>query len=396
MLREHHTLPKPRPSADLDDRAKRLIEGPPRPPRPDRRDGILVVALAAIAVGSGLVWGGGGSDPLPASTCPDAAEATDRRVSDAGFGEGSSLPSRSDTELERELAGIAATGARYLRLDFDWSYIGRREGELDWAPVDRVVRAARACDLEVLGLLTYTPAWARGPGGSDHSPPADADDFAEFAAATVDRFRSLGVRTWEVWNEPNLAFFWEPAPDPVGYTELLVAAYDAIKESDPDATVLSGGLAPAADEADGSRVAPVTFLEEVYAAGGGDHFDAVAHHPYSFPALPLDETGNNAFVDVTPALHAVMDENGDARKHIWGTEMGAPTGSSLTADFVAQYVTQAYEAWRDWSFTGPLIWYSYRDAGTDPDDPEDNFGLVRADYTPKEPALSAFEAVVRG
>lgn len=396
-MREHRGLPEPREPADVVARVERLLEVPPPPSRGRHRDGVVVVALVAIVMGAGLVSGGIGSQPSPASTCSRGTEAAGGRVSDAGFSEGSELPGRSDRELERELAGIAATGVRYLRMDFDWSYLARKEGQIDWAPVDRVVRAARVCGLEVLALLTYTPEWARRPGGSDHSPPADADDFGEFASAAVDRFRPLGVRTWEVWNEPNLAFYWEPAPDAAEYADLLVAAYDAIKESDPNATVLTGGLAPAADQADGSRVAPVTFLEEVYAAGGGDHFDAVAHHPYSFPSLPLAEgDGDSPFLDVTPRLYEVMDEHGDGDKQVWGTEMGAPTGEGITADFVAQYVTEAYQAWREWSYTGPLIWYSYRDAGTDPADPEDNFGLVRADYRPKEPALSAFEAVMRG
>jgi hypothetical protein len=397
VVREHRVLPKPR-SADLDDRVKRLVEGPPRPPRAGRGDSIVVVALVAIVIGVGLALAGagGGSEPAAESTCPRPGAPTRDRVSDAGFSEGSGLPGRTDSELERELAGIAATGARFLRMDFDWSYLGRKEGRTDWSPVDRVVRVARRCRLEVLALLTYTPEWARRPGGSDHSPPADVTDFAEFASEAVDRYRPLGVRTWEIWNEPNLAFYWEPAPDPAEYAALLVAAYDAIKAADPDATVLTGGLARAVDEPDGAAVAPVTFLEGVYAAGAADHFDAVAHHPYSFPALPLQEDGANAFADDTPRLHEVMDEHGDRDKQVWGTEMGAPTSGDLSARFVAEYVTEAYEAWRDWSFTGPLIWYSYRDAGSDPDDPEDHFGLVRADFTPKEPALSAFEAVVGG
>jgi hypothetical protein len=393
-VREHRALPTPR-SPDLDDRVKRLIEGPPRPVRAGRGDAVLVVALVAVVIGVGLVVGGAESGTPTGVTCAEAREVAGR-APDAGFGEGSTLPSRTDAELEQELAGIAATGARYLRMDFDWSYIGRREGALDWAATERVVRQARACGLDVLGLLTYTPAWAHPPGASDHHPPTDPGDFAQFAAEAVRRFRPLGVRTWEIWNEPNVAFFWEPAPDPAEYADLLVAAYDAIKAADPDAIVLTGGLAPASDEPDGSRVAPVSFLERVYAAGAGDHFDAVAHHPYSFPALPLDATGDNMFVDVTPRLYEVMRENGDGNKEIWGTEMGAPTGGGLTTNFVAEYVTEAYEGWRDWSFTGPLLWYSYRDAGSDPDEPEDNFGLVRADYTPKEPALSAFEAVVGG
>ncbi|HEX6310531.1 MAG TPA: beta-xylosidase, partial [Acidimicrobiia bacterium] len=119
-------------------------------------------------------------------------------------------------------------------------------------------------------------------------------------------------------------------------------------------------------------------------------------HPYSFPALPLAGGADNAFGAVTPMLHEVMEEHGDGDKPIWGTEMGAPTGTAgFTPTFVAEYVTAAYDAWRTWPFTGPLLWYTYRDAGRDPMEPEDNFGLVTADYRPKEPALSAFEAVVR-
>jgi hypothetical protein len=92
-----------------------------------------------------------------------------------------------------------------------------------------------------------------------------------------------------------------------------------------------------------------------------------------------------------------MEANDDGDKLIWGTEMGAPTGEGgVSNDFLAEYVTAAFDAWRAWPFTGPLLWYTYRDAGRDPSDPEDNFGLVTVDYVPKEPALSAFEAVVGG
>jgi hypothetical protein len=392
-------LPAPRDPAGLDDRVRRLIEGPPRPLRAGRGDGVLVVAVMAVVLGAGLLaagrGSGSGSAALPPTRCADAS-ARANRVADVGFSEGAGLPGRGDAELERQLAGITATGARYLRMDFDWSYIGRQEGEFDWAATERVVRQAQQCGLEVLALLAYTPEWARPAGSGDHHPPTDPADFAAFAAEAVRRFQPQGVHTWEIWNEPNLDVFWEPAPDPAGYADLLIAAYDAIKEVDPAARVLTGGTAPAPDAADGTRVAPATFLDGVYDAGGGDHFDAVAHHPYSYPSLPLDSTGQNAFADVTPQLYEIMDEHGDGDLQIWGTEMGAPTSSVVTPDFLAQYVTQAYQAWRDWPFTGALIWYSYRDAGSDPDVREENFGLVRADFTPKEPALSAFKAVVRG
>jgi hypothetical protein len=90
-----------------------------------------------------------------------------------------------------------------------------------------------------------------------------------------------------------------------------------------------------------------------------------------------------------------MAEHGDRNEQIWGTEIGAPTIPGTSPRFVAEYVTKAYRQWDRWKFTGPLIWFSYLDAGTNPAEGEDNLGLVRADFTSKEPALTAFEKAMR-
>jgi hypothetical protein len=42
-----------------------------------------------------------------------------------------------------------------------------------------------------------------------------------------------------------------------------------------------------------------------------------------------------------------------------------------------------------------LLWYSYRDLGTDSSDPEQVFGLVKRDYSGKAPAVDAFVAGAR-
>ncbi|MGH8983668.1 MAG: beta-xylosidase [Acidimicrobiia bacterium] len=377
----------------------------PEAPEPSRRtrrpwlDGvdILVVALVALAIGVPLALAADSPDPPSDAPCAQGGTALTAPVDDAGFAAGSGLPDRSEAGLARDLEGMAATGAGYLRFDLPWSYIEEQPGQFQWAEFDRIIAGAHACGLEVIGLLTYSPEWARAPGTGEHSPPVDVDDFAAFATEAVRRYEPEGVATWEIWNEPNIDVFWEPAPDPAAYADLLIAAYDAIEAVDPDGTVITGGLAPAGNDADGSRIAPVTFLEGVYAAGAGGHFDAVGHHPYAFPALPLDADGlDNAFADTTPGLVDVMEANRDGDKLIWGTEIGAPTSDGgISPDFLAEYATEAYDAWRAWPFTGPLLWYTYRDAGRDPADPEDNFGLVTVDYRPKEPALSAFEAVIR-
>ncbi len=86
----------------------------------------------------------------------------------------------------------------------------------------------------------------------------------------------MGVHTYEVWNEPNLAGFWKPVADPVRYTELLKAAYLAIKQADPLATVVSGGLAPALTS--GGDIDAREFAQAMYANGAQGYFDALGHH----------------------------------------------------------------------------------------------------------------------
>jgi hypothetical protein len=108
----------------------------------------------------------------------------------------------------------------------------------------------------------------------------------------------------------------------------------------------------------------------------------------------------NAFGGVTPRLHDLMVARGDGAKKIWGTEMGAPVptyrqGVTTDNNYLAAYITEAFSAWKQWSWTGPLLWYSYRDLGTDSSDPEQVFGLVKRDYSGKAPAVDAFVAGAR-
>jgi hypothetical protein len=356
---------------------------------------ILGVGLALLVGACGPFGSPGGGDGTAPPIVPTNGGGL---AGGAGFCEGYTILWGSDAELAQRLDGIAATGAEYLRLDFDWG-VAQPSGpsSWNWGPIDRVVNAAHARGLTILGLLTYTPAWARPAGTTDKYPPNNPNDFANFARAAVQRYAPSGVHDWEIWNEPNIAGFWSPRPDPARYATLLMAAYSAIKAVDPSATVLTGGTSPAPDAADGSAVAPVTFLRSVYDAGAGDSFDAVAHHPYNFPYMPLTPEANynhNAFGGVTPMLYQTMVDHGDGDKKIWGTEMGAPTVSGMTPEYVAEYVRQAFDAWRAWSFTGPLFWYSYKDGWVDPNDREANFGLVRTDFSPKNPALDAFKDAI--
>jgi polysaccharide biosynthesis protein PslG len=319
------------------------------------------------------------------------------RAERAGLSPGFGLTSLPPPEFNATLDAIAATDVGWLRVDFDWSVIqAAGPATFDWSRTDRIVQGARARDLSIVALLAYTPPWARPYGSPDKNPPTNPDDFARFAIAAAQRYAPLGVTTWEIWNEPNVSTFWYPRPDAQAYTALLVRASAAIKVVEPHATVITGGLAPSSDNASGSEIDIRTFLTRVYAAGGGRAFDAVGLHPYSFPQLPTYPADYNTFL-AAPALYQVMVDHGDAAKRIWGTEIGAPTaggGGSVSEAVQAQIIALAYRQWNAWRFTGPLIWFSYADAGSDPYNRDDHFGLLDAAGRQK-PGFAVFVAVVR-
>lgn len=323
----------------------------------------------------------------------DLAPTADR----AGFSPGSMILSLDDDALANDLDVMASTGARYLRLDLDWSRIEPRRGEMRWDNTDRIVSAARARGFEIVALVTYTPPWARPPGTIDKYRPDDPSAFAAFAGAAAERYARQGVTIWEIWNEPNVHQFWQPKPDPASYATMLKQTSAAIRSVTDHATILTGGLAPAENEADGRAISPTTFLAELYEHGVQDSFDGVGIHPYSYPALPTEDLAWNTFANL-PVLREIMLRYGDADKRIWGTEFGAPTGSSVRAvseQRQAEIARVGYAAWTAWPWTGPLLWYAHRDLNENSQDPEANFGLRRSDGTKKPAAVDFARLLLR-
>jgi polysaccharide biosynthesis protein PslG len=286
--------------------------------------------------------------------------------------------------VAREFDLLAEMHVTWVRASFDWPTIEGNRGEFDWAYPDEVVKQASARRMSVLPILSHTPAWARPAGTTTTSPPDHVSDFAAFAGATAARYAPSGVHTWEIWNEPNINSFWQPAPNANAYGELFRATATSIRVADPNATLLIGGLTSGPDAADGSRIAQRTYVEQLYNNGTAQLADAIAVHPYSFqwPHAVVVVGG----LDDVPALHKLMERHGDGGKKVWITEFGAPTGTA--ADAVsdieqAMTILHALKLVQKWVWAGPLIYFELRDAGTNPAVDEDNFGVVRRDLSLK-------------
>ncbi len=369
----------------------------PRPPAWRRgRRSWYAVAVGAVLVLLTVALHPAGATPRTGPASPQSAGARY-----GGFSPDGSFPFLTESAVEHDLDEMVATGASWVRLGAVWSIVESSQGSYDWTSADRQVLPARARGLNVLLILTYTPDWARSTPGDDKVGPTSASAvaaFGAFARAAAARYGPQGVTAFEIWNEPNISPFWAPRPNPAAYTRLLTSAAAGIRAVNPAATIVTGGLAPAGDPADGSQISPLTFTKDLYANGAQGSFTALGLHPYSFPALP-DDTSTaswNAF-QRAPLLHDVMASHGDGAKFIWFTEFGAPTGTSSAAvsdDLQAQTITRGYAMLSRWPWAGPLFTYTLRDAGTDRADREQNFGLRRYDDTPK-PAWRAYVSAMQ-
>jgi polysaccharide biosynthesis protein PslG len=312
----------------------------------------------------------------------------------------------SDAQVAAQLDRVATTGARLVRVDVGWASL-EQDGKGQWSPwylerLDRLVAAARARRLQLLLTVFGTPCWAstapeelrqgcRGDWWDRGVPayaPRDPRDYADALSFLVHRY-GPGI-DWEIWNEPNLSDFFIAPDRPAAYAALLRKAHDAVKAADPTATVVGGSL---------SR-ADAGFTEVVYQHDAQGTFDAWSVHPYAGGRSPLDPGGGTArpsFAHGVPAVREAMLRHGDD-KPLWLTEVGWNTSAvrdgpdwanGVDEQTQAQYLDLAFRAARAWSYVGVVVWYALEDRRADLAAPLANYGLLRADGSPK-PAFDVF------
>jgi hypothetical protein len=221
---------------------------------------------------------------------------------------------------------LAGSGAEAVRGSVSWGQIQPNgPTDADFTAPDGLVLAAAQRGLAVLPVLQDTPGWAALHPGDLASPPRDPADFARLMTLLVARYGPKGsfwaqhpevarlpIRSWQIWNEPNLTRYWNVAPWAPSYVKLLKAADAALHKADPGATTVLAGLPNESWKA----------LGAIYDAGGRGSFDVVTLHPY---------TGKPAnVIRIIKIVRRVMSKRKDSTLPIWVTELSWPAGVGHT------------------------------------------------------------------
>ncbi len=267
---------------------------------------------------------------------------------------------------------IKDAGIGWIRDEVYWSQVEMEKGVFRFPPAyDRYLRAAQARGIQVLLVLDFgNPAYSV----AEKSGPvteAERRAFSRYCGEVVKRYKPFGVRTYEIWNEPNASTFWKPQPNPEDYARLLDAAYKACKDADPDATVI--GCSTSGTD--------LEFIGRVLDSGGDHSMDGISFHPYSQPLAPEKKL----LTDISKLARI------SAAKPLWITEMGYPThvgAAGLDEETQANYAVRTFLLARTSPAVERVFWYDFQNDGEDQDEAELNFGLVRMDRTPK-PAYRA-------
>ncbi|MBN8708957.1 MAG: hypothetical protein BGO12_05785 [Verrucomicrobia bacterium 61-8] len=291
----------------------------------------------------------------------------------------------SAKERITEMEAAAFIGAKVLRSNPEWSMIQPEAGQWDWKVADEMVATAERLHMEIQFLLAFTPRWAAAPGLRDakdwlswnRSAP-DPAAWSQYVTAASERYKGR-IHLWEIWNEPDLDGFWRGSTEEYLATARL--AVDILRRTDPGNLILSGGFGTLTEH--GARKTNPDLQARVMMAMG-DQFDYHAIHEHG-PFHKFAQVVDGDYKKLRAALPGKVppiffNETSD---------YATPGKENEQAHTLIKKATFAYARG-----AAGYLWYDLRNDGTDPRNPEHNFGLLTRKMAPK-PAYLAFNTVAR-
>jgi hypothetical protein len=325
----------------------------------------------------------------------------------------------ADGQLDdTDLRGMKAAKVRTDRFELSWRGAEPRQGSFNWTGTDNFVGALASHGIRAVPFIWKSPSWiAKGANKPPIDTAAHEQAWRVFLKAAVARYGSGGsywgnpyhreygadavrlpIRSWQIWNEPNLRKFFDPrgtnAELARHYAELLRISSAAIRSRNPNAQVVLAG-SPGYPPSGGPHA--WEFLNQLYTKVPKvkSYFDVAALHPYA-------SNLNHVRIGIQK-FRAAMIKHGDRATPLWITEVGWGSdprdsfGVNQGSDGQRRLLSETYamvlanrNAWN----IQRLFWFLWRDP-----DPNSRFahrcsfcasaGLLRYNRTRKS-SYSAF------
>lgn len=296
------------------------------------------------------------------------------------------------TDADRSLAAAAmvACGAKLTRADFAYMASIQPSGPDCWefARTDELLEMLETNGLSVDAIIFKLPRWAMTPPPDTNTvlrshavrPPV-AGTFGAFCERLAARYGTR-IDYYEIGNEWDLRFGGT-------YDEAVAVqreAYLGLKNGCPYACVIPNGWAAAGDipSMDGKGR---TWIHEYFLKNAKDYFDVDTIHGHG----PFPRYVNS----ISRKLFPLRERTGADRKP-WYSNETALTSRWSERDAALTVWKKILWAWAHGSVD--YIWYNLRATGWDPNNPEHGYGLVTADFFPRDSyvAFAALSSTVGG
>ena len=257
----------------------------------------------------------------------------------------------------------ARAGLHHVRDEQYWQDVETTRGTYQFGSGYQAYMAALANNgLEPLLELTFgNPLYDHDPVQTATAWAPCSDDgragYAKYSAAVLGQYGAQ-VDTVEVWNEYNGGFCAGPATGnrAAYYTQMLKAAYTAIKAQNPNVRVLGGAAV----------LAPQPWFEDLFAAGALPYMDAAVIHPYY--SVPEDVEKPVQAIQASMAQY----NNGAGPKPVWATETSVVDNVNPGRQDMARNLIRSLTVMRV-NNVERIYWYLLRDYNGI------NTGLLRSD-----------------
>ena len=209
-----------------------------------------------------------------------------------------------------DMQAVPDAGFSIIRDECRWQYVEPSKGTYVMpGHIIDYIDAANKANVQVLLILGLNNTLYSDEEGDVPSDQTNIEAWLKYVRFVVSELKGK-VKYFEVWNEPNHENFSKDDDTGAVYAELLRQTYPVIKDANPEAYVVSGGLS-------GSSGAE-TFIREMVAAGANSYMDAFGTHPYCcYNHSIVDERQSTSFSEDIDALKAM-----GITKPIWITEIG--------------------------------------------------------------------------